>query len=142
MPSTSSVCEAPWCTEEASGMRSRTIRFAAAASEARRTVIPFACRAAMALLTRTSSALVPHRRVSDSSGSNSTSLSIRLLLPVTQLYLQLQLPYTQVIAYASTFRIGRRCSVRSDPDQGGARQARLAGVGQAASGPRHTFAPA
>ncbi len=65
-------------------MRSRTIRFAAAASEARRTVIPFASRAAMVLLTRTSSALVPHRRVSDSSGSNSISLSIRLLIPLTR----------------------------------------------------------
>src|SRR5438128_1814285 len=62
-------------------MRSRTIRFAAAASDARRTVIPFASRAAMVLFTRTSLARVPQRRVSDPSGSISTSLIIRNLLP-------------------------------------------------------------
>jgi hypothetical protein len=62
-------------------MRSRTIRFASGASEARRTVIPFASRAAMVLFTRTSFALMPHRWVSASSGSPSTSLIIRNLLP-------------------------------------------------------------
>src|SRR5258706_5016982 len=81
MPRPSDVCKAPWWTAETSGMRSRTIRFAAAASEARRTVIPFPSRAAMVLLTRRSSALVPHLRVSDPSGSSSTSLIIRDLLP-------------------------------------------------------------
>src|SRR5438477_2885298 len=62
-------------------MRSSTIRFAEAASDARWTVIPFASRAAIVLFTRPSSALVPHRRVSDPSGSTSTSLITRDLLP-------------------------------------------------------------
>src|SRR5438445_12916323 len=81
MPTRSSVCDAPWYTWAASGMRSITIRLAAAASGALRAVIPFASRATMALFTRTSSALVPHRRVSDPSGSTWTSLIIRNLLP-------------------------------------------------------------
>src|SRR5216684_811639 len=141
MPSTSSVCEAPWCTGEASGMRSRTISFAAAASDARRTVIPFASRAAMVLFTRTSSALMPHRRVSDPSGSTSASLIIPNLLP-SSIYLRVQVSYPLVIAYASTFGTGRRCSFRSDPGEGGAGRARVAGLGRTAPGPRHALAPA
>src|SRR6266700_3842561 len=123
-------------------MRSRTIRFAVAASDARRTVIPFASRAAMVLFTRTSSALAPHRRVSDPSGSTSTSLIIRNLLPGTRYTCDCKYLNLQVVAYASTFEIGRRSAFRSDRGQRGAGRARLAGVGRAAPGPRHALAPA
>src|SRR5216683_986093 len=141
MPNTSSVCEAPWCTGEESGMRARTIRFAAAASDALRTVNPFASRAVMVLFTRPSFALVPHRRVSDPSGSSSTSFITRNLLPWT-IYLRLQVSYPLVIAYASTFETGHRRSFRSDPGERGARGTRVAGVGRPAPGPRHASAPA
>src|SRR5205823_7483476 len=119
-------------------MRSRVIRFAAAASDARRTVIPFASRAVMVLFTRPSSALVPHRRVSDPSGSTSTSLIIRGLLPLS-IYLRLQISYTLVVAHASTFGIGRRCPFPSDRGEGGAGIARLEGMGRASPCPRHAF---
>src|SRR5712692_8851220 len=142
MPTTSSVCEAPWCTWEASGMRSRTIRFAAAASDARITLIPFASRAAMVLFTRTSSAMVPHRRLGDPSESTSSSLIIRDLLAGN--------PYTcnhkyltgLVVAHASTFGARRCWSLRSDRGEGGAGQARVAGVERTAPGLRHALAPA
>src|SRR5207237_8799137 len=106
MPTTSSVCEAPWCTWEASGMRSRTIRFASAASDARRTLIPFASRASMVLFTRTSSAKVPHRRLSDPSVSTSSSLIIRNLLPRTS--------YTWTCNYCTLLRL--HMQVPSEPD--------------------------
>src|SRR2546428_11887517 len=121
-------------------MRSKTIRFAAAASDARRTVIPFASRAALVLFTRTSSALAPHRRVSDPSGSTWTSLIIRTLLPAIDILATASI-LPQVVAYANTFGTRRRCSFRSDRGPGGAGQARFTGVGQVASGPRHSFAP-
>src|SRR5438093_5549669 len=106
MPTTSSVCEAPWCTWEASGMRSRTIRFASPASDARRTLIPFASRAAMVLFTRTSSAMVPHRRLSDPSVSTSSSLIIRNLLPRTG--------YTSTCKYCTLWRLHMQAP--SEPD--------------------------
>src|SRR5205807_3329385 len=47
-----------------------------------------------------------------------------------------------VIAYASTFRTRRRCSLRSDRGEGGAERARVAGLERTAQGPRHALAPA
>src|SRR5260370_39660876 len=87
-------------------MRSRTIRFAAAASDARRTVIPFASRAAMVLFTRTSSALGPHRRVSDPSGATWISWIIRkspsggIRYTCAYKYLTLRWLYMQVLSEA------------------------------------------
>src|SRR5436189_6109759 len=100
-------------------MSSSTIRFAAAASGARKTVIPFASRAAMVLFTRTSSALVPHLRVSDPSGSTSTSLIIRNLL-VVDILANTSTLFQLVIAHASIFGTECRRSLRSDRRQGGA----------------------
>src|SRR5437867_3985289 len=62
-------------------MRSRTIRFAAAASGARRTMIPFASRAATVRFTLGSSATIPNRRLSDGSRLGSSSLITWHFLP-------------------------------------------------------------
>src|SRR5437868_8152776 len=113
-------------------MRSRTIRFAAAATGARKTVIPFASRAAIVLFTRRSSALVPHRRVSDPSGPTSTSLIIRNLLSGNRYTCNYNEFKLRIIAYANTFESGRRCTFRSNRGEGGAGQAWLAGMGRAA----------
>src|SRR2546425_1510532 len=52
-------------------MRPSTIRLASAASAVRRTLIPFASRAAAVRLTRASSPRVPNRRLIDRSRSRS-----------------------------------------------------------------------
>src|ERR1700674_1247429 len=57
-------------------MRSRTIRFASAESAARRTLIPFASRAAAVRFTRASLLKVPNRRLIDGSSVGSSSLII------------------------------------------------------------------
>src|SRR5256886_17496114 len=62
-------------------MRPSTIRLASAASAARRTLIPFASRAAAVRLTRASSPRVPNRRLIDRSKAVYSSVVLDASLP-------------------------------------------------------------
>src|SRR5512147_2853681 len=124
-------------------MRPSTSRFASAASLARSTVIPLPSRAAAALSTAGSLAMVPNRRLTDRSSSGLSSVIIWLVLRcVALLCLQLQIPYAHLVAHASTFGTGGRGPARRARVGGAPRPPRTGGLALAAAGARHADASA
>src|SRR2546430_8288576 len=127
-------------------MRPSTIRLASAASAARRTLIPFASRAATVRLTRASSPGVPNRRLIDRSKSVYSSVVIDASLPrclggitCNCKYLIGRVVYK--VADASKIEAGRRCSLRTARGERAAGPAWSEGVALTAASTRHAHAP-
>src|SRR5881397_3225659 len=97
-------------------MRPSTIRLASAASAARRTLIPFASRAAAVRLTRASSRRVPNRRLIDLSKSVWSSVVIDAPFRRCSAGITCKCNYIQCALIYEVWCIRLRMQVRSKPD--------------------------
>src|SRR5439155_21798918 len=126
-------------------MRPSTIRFASAASAARRTLIPFASRAAAVRLTRASSLSVPNQRLIDPSRSVYSSVVIDAPFRVVSDCITCKCKYlisrvVYKVADASKIETGRHWSLRPAHGERAAGPARIGGVALPATSTRHAYA--